>query len=382
MKINKFCKISLRYLLFSAMLFAVGCASLKPGTGKFSEEEMAVFPLANKQELPGISGGLVLSVCSETITVDQVVSPVIKILNEEVGTNDYGQFRQQAGPIVGQLIRSKITDVLLYNEAKRDAPEQIDEYLDKAVETEVNRFIADYEGNAVKAQEAIGEMGFNDWQEFRDYHKKLILTQNYIQEKITDEIPVTHGELLNYYNANKAGRFEWKGRVKFSLIDISVDKVEPVDPGTPAEQAAFDRAAELVQRIRQGEDFAELAKEHSHGHRAAMGGRWNPVTLGTLASPFDVLESHFSGLEPGNISDPIEAEGHVFIMKLESVTPGGYKSFEEVQDEIESEVVLMRRTQQYEEMISKLIDQANIANLNEFLEHCIEAAYRRRLSGR
>ena len=374
--------MSIRYFLFFVLLFTVGCASSKPAPGKFSEEEMAVFPLANKQGLPDISGGLVLSIGSETITVDQVVSAVMEMLKEEVDASDFGQFRQQVGPAVSQLIRSKITDILLYEEARRNAPEQIDEYLDKAVESEVNRFVADYDGNVARAQDTIEAKGFNDWQAFRDYQKKLILTQNYIQQKMTDGAPVTHGELLDHYNANKAERFGWKGTVEFSLIDIAVDKVGPVGPAKPAEQAAFDMAAELVRRIRQGEDFGEVAKEHSHGRRAAMGGRWSSVTLGALAWPFDVLESHFPGMEPGQISDPIEAEGHVFIIKLESKTPGGYKSFEEVQDEIEAEVVVGRRAMQYEEMVSKLIAKANISNLNEFFEYCIETAYRRRLSGR
>ncbi len=364
------------------MLFAVGCASSKPGIGKFSEEEMAVFPLTNEQELPDISGGLVLSIGSETITVNQIVSVVMKMPKEEVDISDFGRFRQQVGPTVSRLIRSKITDILLYDEAKKSTSDGIDEYLDKAVESEVNRFVADYDGNVAKAQDAIEAMGFNDWQGFRDYQKKLILTQSYIRQKMTDGAPVTHGELLDHYNANKAERFEWKGTVEFSLIDIIVDRVEAVEPAKPAEQAAFDMAAELVRRIRQGEDFGELAKEHSHGRRSAMGGRWSAVTLGALARPFDVLESHFPVMEPGKISDPIEAEGHVFIIKLESKTPGGYKSFEEVQDEIEAEVVVRRRAVQYEEMVSKLISQANISNLNEFLEYCIETAYRRRLSGR
>ncbi len=382
MKINRFCDTSIRYFLFFVMLFTAGCANSKPDAGKFTEEEMAVFPLANEQGLPGISGGLVLSIGSETITVDQVVSVVMEMLKEEVNTGNFGQFRQQVGPTVSRLIRSKITDILLYDEARRDAPGQIDEYLDKAVESEVNRFVADYDGNVAKAQKAIEAMGFDDWQGFRDYQTKLILTQNYIRQKMTDGAPVTHGELLDHYNANKAERFEWKGTVEFSLIDIVVDKVEPVGSSKPAEQAAFDRAAELVKRIRQGEDFGEIAKEHSHGRRAAMGGRWSVVTLGDLAWPFDVLEAHFPGMEPGKISDPIEAEGHVFIIKLEGKTPGGYKSFQEVQEKIEWEVVKMRRAMQYEEMVSKLISQANISNLNEFLEYCIETAYRRRLSGR
>ena len=378
MKINRFCNMVTRYFLFFVMLFTVGCADSKSDTGKFTDEQMETFALSSDQDLPDMSGGLVLSIGSETITVDEIVSVVMKMLNEEVGTNDFGQFRQQVGPAVSRLIRSKITDILLYEEAKRSVSDGMDEHLDKVVEGEVNRFVADYDGNVAKAQEAIEAMGF-DWQGFRDYQKKLILTQSYLQRKMTDETPVTHGELLDHYNANKAERFRWKETVEFSLIDIVVDKVEP---GKPSEQAAFDMGSELVKRIRQGEDFGEIAKEHSHGRRASMGGRWSAVTLGSLASPFDVLESYFPGMEPGEISDPIKAKGHVFIIKLESKIPGGERSFEEVQDEIEAEVVVERRARRYEEMVLKLIAQANISNLNEFLEYCIETAYRRRLSVR
>ena len=376
------------YFLFFIMLFSVGCASSKPAMGKFSEEEMAKFPLANEQGLPDIHGGLVLSIGSETITVDQVVTPLMNMLNEEVGAGDFSQFRQHVGPTAGQLLRSKIDDILLYEEAKRSAPDSVDEFLDKAVETEVNRFVADYDGNIANAQKAIEAEGFNNWQEFRDYHKKLILTQNYIQQKIADEIPVTHGELLDHYNANKADRFEWEGTVEFSLIDITAEKVKPfgkigpVEAAKISEKAAFEKASGLVKRIRQGEDFGELAKKHSQGRRAAMGGRWSAVTLGTLASPYDVLELYFPGMDPGEVSDPIQAKGHVFIIKLEGKTHSGYKSFEEVQGEIESEVVTIRRTKQRREMASKLISEANISNLDEFLEHCIETAYRRKLSGR
>jgi hypothetical protein len=87
-------------------------------------------------------------------------------------------------------------------------------------------------------------------------------------------------------------------------------------------------------------------------------------------------------MKPGEVSNPIEAKGHVFVIKIEGKTPGIKRSFQDVQEEIESEVVIGRRGEQYDEMVSNLITQANISNLNEFLEYCIESAYRRKLLGR
>jgi parvulin-like peptidyl-prolyl isomerase len=247
--------------------------------------------------------------------------------------------------------------------------------LEKASESEVNRFIARHDGNYAKAQKALEAMGF-DWESYREYQKKLILTQTYLQKEMTDERVVTYDELLEHYNMVKSERFETEGVVEFSLIDIHISEFGSGVSET-AKEAALQRAESLVKRIRDGEEFEALAKEFSHGHRAAMGGKWNPVTVGSLASPFDVIEISTQEMEAGEVSDPIEAGGHVFIVKLESKRSAEHTSFEEVQEEIESEVIYMHRREQFEKKMTKLIVQSEVGNLEEFMRFCLEAAFLR-----
>ena len=63
-------------ILVSLALFLI---SLSPGcgqneaTGKFTEEEMEAIPMATTDHLPEPSGGLVLSVYTETITAEEVI---------------------------------------------------------------------------------------------------------------------------------------------------------------------------------------------------------------------------------------------------------------------------------------------------------------------
>ena len=139
------------------------------------------------------------------------------------------------------------------------------------------------------------------------------LTQNYLAQEIADERGVTHSEMLTFYNAMKPQHFEKPAAIEFRLIDIKVDQVGPGKSSQgkveSAQDAALRRAKEVLEKVRSGEDFGELAKKYSHGHRASMGGFWKSVTLGDLAKPYDVLEAEAEKMQPGEVRGPIQAGG-------------------------------------------------------------------------
>lgn len=373
------------------LLFAGGCQSGEDGQGKFTEDQMAAFGLAESQNLPEPSGGLVLSVNKETITVDEIVSPLIESLKPMTAGGDFQRFERHAKPIIEKVVLNKTTYILLYQEAKKQAAGNINEdALEKAVQSEVNKFMAKYHGNRAEAEKAIKEIGM-DWPRFRDYQKKLLLTEFYISQKLSKDKPVAHSELLAYYEAMKDEYFRWEGQIQFRLIDIVIDKVEPAEfseaGGQPGysllrqdeskKEVALKRAKEVLEKIGAGEDFAKLAQEYSDGHRAKYGGLWTPVTTGSLISPHDILEDQAEKMRPPEVSEPIEADGHIFIMKLEDKKEAGYKPFEEVQQRLEAQIRFQRRNAQLDEMVAKLLKQANVADMETFIDFCVETAYRR-----
>ena len=358
------------------VVFWGGCRSNTLPTGKFSDEEMANIKLVDRGNLPLPAGGFVLSVGSETITVDEIVSLARRNAGWEGRGGSFEQFKIQARGIVQDAVLGKVSDILLYQKAKGKAPENIEEVLEKVAESEVNRFVTSYNGNYAAAQEAIAEMGL-DWQGFRDYKKREMLIQSYLSEKLSAEQPITHGEMLDYYNLIKDERFEWEGTIEFRLIDIQAAKVEMSGyEDLTREEVGSKVANELFESISQGREFGEIAREHSHGHRAEYGGLWTTVTAGSLMAPHDVLEAEAEKMEAGEVSGVIENDGHFFIMKLEDKRQRGYKAFEEVQESIEREIRLHRRMRRYEELIMKLINQANITDMDDFVDFCVEAAYR------
>ena len=376
------------YMLSGCFLtaFAVvasGCQNDKAKQGKFSEEQMADFELPQRQNLPAPSGGFVLSINKEAITVDEIISPMMGALGPMAAGKDFRGFAQQARPLVAQAVMSKAADALLYQQARKQAADSINEdALDKAAQAEVNKFVANYRGNLPEANRVLEEMGM-DWRQFHDYQKRLLLTQYYLSQELGTQEAITHSDLLDKYNEMKDEHFSRPGQIQFRLIDIVIDKVEVDKAGGEAsdtpKQAALKRAEELVEKIREGGDFGELAKKYSNdaAHRVARGGLWAPVTAGSLAAPHDVLDKAAWKMEAGEVSDPIEADGHIFIMKLESKREASCEAFEEVQGQIEAEIQLQRRKTALDAMIDRLIRQANIANMDTFANICVETAYRR-----
>ncbi len=356
-----------------------GCGADKKG--KFTDEQMAQFPLSTRYNLPGPSGGMALNVNTETITVEEVVKLLKGSLELPAKNVSAESFQVRARALVEDTVREKVIDILLYQQAKSKASENIDEALDKTVEMEANRFVADYGNNYAQAQVSLSARGM-DWKGYRDFQRKFLLVQSYISSELKDDKPVMHSELVEYYNTIKDNRLRTEGSVEFRVIDIIPERLTAEQIGETGQtrpEAALRIARELVDRAGKGEDFAELAKTYSNDLRATVGGLWRPIETGkgSLAKPFDVLETEALKLDPGQIAGPIVAEGHVFILRLESKKAAGEKTFAEAQKQLEAEVKLIKKKQRYDKMLDKIIAQADIKNLDQFVDHCTAEAYRR-----
>lgn len=362
------------FLLMLALLLFGGCGvgAKKP---RFSKEELAKIPLAQRDGFPEATGGFVLSVGGESITSDEIVEPLAEYFRPAAQTSDLYQFKANAGGQLKQFVLTKVTNILLYNEAKKHLGENTNKALEKAVEAEVRRFIVSYEGDYAKAEKALKEMGMN-WADFKEYKRKEIVNQSYIASQLPDEEPVTYGELMSRYNEMKEKDFSMPGTITFRLIDIDSAKLEVAG----AEQGRLDKAKELAMELRlailMGEDFGEVAKKHSHGHRAMFGGLWKPLRPSSLAEPYDILAAEAEKLEPGQIAGPIESGEHLFIMKLEEKQVTNAEPFEKVQKEIEQTIELERRKKAVDELEAKLLQQAALSNIDAFIDFCLEKIYR------
>lgn len=362
------------FMFLSVIVFLVfaGCGKEKP---KYTQEELDNMPHPQRTGLPAPTGGFVLAVGDDTITSDEVTLPLMERFRTLAQTTSLESFKVQAREAMRMSVTNRISDILLYQRAWRDAGEDLEEKLDKAVEAETRKFLTSFGGDYAKAEEFLKNKMGMDWQSFREYQRRTILSGSYLYQKLPEEKPVTYSDLMSYYNIMKEDLFSVPDTVTFRLIDIDVDKVESASSKQSQLEKARKLAGELIERLNNSEDFGELAKQYSHGYRAALGGLWNPVKGKSLAEPYDILAAEAEKMQPGDITGPLEKGGHIFIMKLEERQNANVEPFENVQEEIEQVIILERKKEAFNEVMFKFVGQANIANVDEFVEYCLEKAY-------
>lgn len=107
---------------------------------------------------------------------------------------------------------------------------------------------------------------------------------------------------------------EYKGRFYSSpRIDLEVLMV-PKKYSEEDIRTARQFAQNLVDRVRRGEDFTQLAKDYSEGPAAAQGGAIERVIQAEELGP--ELGPYMNDLQPGQVSNPYQANGRFIIMKL------------------------------------------------------------------
>jgi parvulin-like peptidyl-prolyl isomerase len=371
-----------KVMIFVVLLGVIsgGCKLKERQYGKFTEEELANLGYPTIEGLPAVSGGITVSVMGEAITVDEVVNSerVIEALTPLADLGVYNLFRKNAKATVEQIVVGKVSDVLIYHLAKKNAQSNIDEVLDKAVETEISKHVANYENNYALAEKAFKNMGFTDWKSFRQYKRKFVMTQFYMSSKVKKDKPIAHSDMIARYNSLK-DQYQWDGVLKMRVIDIHPDKLDPSEIDTAnsetKEQAALRKGKELLELIKTGKDFGGLAQTHSDGIGNKTGGLWGETTPGILKPPYDVVDKAAEKMNGGDVSDLIVTDGHVFIMKLEEKLEGGYTPFVEVQGRMEAELKILQQRVEYNKIFAEVVAQADIRDLDIFVEYCLRRAF-------
>ncbi|MFA5239569.1 MAG: peptidylprolyl isomerase [Phycisphaerae bacterium] len=357
------------------LLLVYGCGGdSKP---KYTDEELALIPAVQKKGLPEASGGFVLAVGDETITSDEIITePLLNHFKPLAQKSSFEKFKQQAGPELEQLIATRVSNILLYEQAKREAGgADIEAALEKATESEMRSFVASFDGDYAKAEQALKKMGMN-WASFREYQKKMILSQDYIRRQLPERVPITRGELVKCYDEMKDEYFALPGTITFRLIDIQPLKLDITDANVSRGEQARELAQEIMGRLRNGAEFEEMVKRYSNGYMASQGGLWKPVQPGSLAKPYDVLATEAEKIEAGQISGPIEADEHIFIMKLEEKKAKSFEPLDNVQKEVESKILFDRRKIASDRFAAELAQQIALSERDRFLDFCLKKIYR------
>jgi peptidyl-prolyl cis-trans isomerase C len=182
-----------------------------------------------------------------------------------------------------------------------------------------------------KLQKAIEAMGVTDDPAVR-YRLKMAEKDVLIlaaREKYAQEVDLPSFDALakERYLLDK-DKYAVKEKIKASHIFFDANNERLKEEKLPEAEA-------ILERLRNGEDFEKLAKEYSKDSSATKGGDLGWFTRGRMVKPFEDVA--FS-LDVGEISDVVQTEFGLHIIKLVDREEGRHLDFNEVSDKIKSDL--------------------------------------------
>ncbi|UCD51955.1 MAG: peptidylprolyl isomerase, partial [Phycisphaerales bacterium] len=129
-------------------------------------------------------------------------------------------------------------------------------------------------------------------------YKMNMARQQYLEAQWAGKIDVNDAMAQTYYDENSK-EFESAEQVRASHILIKPEAADANDPNA-VKAAAKAETEKLLAQLKDGADFAELAKAHSDCPSASKGGDLGLFGRGQMVPPFE--QAAFA-LQPGEMSD-------------------------------------------------------------------------------
>lgn len=202
------------------------------------------------------------------------------------------------------------------------------------------------------------------------------------------DIPVDDAAIQQYYDAH-AGEFVTEEKVSIRYLELEPDKntiteepsdavlhdmyqqqiaqfssgeerrashilIKPTDESAKADKAAKEEAEALYKQIKDGADFAELAKKYSEDPGSArQGGDLGYFGRGVMVGAF---EDKVFSMNKGEVSAPVKSPYGYHIIKLTGIRKGDTKTFDQVRDTLIDRYRQQKAEDSFYDRVDRLTD--------------------------
>jgi peptidyl-prolyl cis-trans isomerase C len=230
-----------------------------------------------------------------------------------------------------EVTEEEVTNVLMQIVAGLPEPLSLEEYKKKLVEHGQN------------------------FDEQKERIKKGLAYQKVLNSQLSGKINITEDDARTFYDENPK-QFEMGDQVRASHILIKPIFTEGGDPNE-AKAAAKAKAQELLEKIKSGANFAQLAISNSMCPSAPKGGDLGFFPEGKMTPEFEKVAFE---LAVGQISDVVETGYGYHIIRVTDHKEAHVLSFDEVKDSIIMNLTARKQAELTKEYIEKLKAGAKI----------------------
>ena len=223
------------------------------------------------------------------------------------------------------------------------------------------------------------------YEDFKQNLRNQIITQKVIGEEVGSHLSITKEEQQKFYDEHKS-EMEQPEAIQLSEILVAPAKPPAAEnkptadkatadsagsaAGTPAPAAAagtYDEAAALaaaqakandvLEQIRKGASFEDIAKKYSDGPTAAQGGDLGLFKRGQLAKE---LEDKTFAMKAGDISDVIRTKQGYVILKVNQHQAAGIPDMKDVLPRLQDALYYQKLQPALRAYLTKLREEAYI----------------------
>lgn len=243
------------------------------------------------------------------------------------------------------IIKQLIEDRLILSEAKKASITVEDKEVNARIEDMRKKMGGETELENMLAQQNL------TLNELRARYKEKILIRKLIDQKVGAKIIITPLEVKNYYAANK------KQFLKPEEIQLRQIVIKPDGTDKAAQEKGLERAREIAKRLKEGCDFAALAKEYSQGPNPSDGGLMGYIKKGELMPQ---LEQIVFGLKDQELSGIVQSSLGYHIFKVDGRKESRTMDLPEVRQDIEEFLYREKANQKLKGWIESLSKNAYI----------------------
>jgi peptidyl-prolyl cis-trans isomerase SurA len=199
-------------------------------------------------------------------------------------------------------------------------------------------------------EKAVTTQGMN-WDDFKSNIRNKLLTQQVIGKEVGSHITIGHEEAKKYYEDHK-NEFERPEQVALAAIEVKTEGK------TEAQIVDLRKKADTtLQRVKDGEDFSQLAKRFSDGSTADQGGYLGTYKHGELSKE---LEDKVFTMNKNDLTDVIDTKQGFLILKVLERYEAGIQPYAKVEEEIMDHLYRERMDPALREYLKTLREQSYV----------------------
>lgn len=342
-------------LFIALMIIAAFCSSFLSAAEKADpkivlKEETNSAPAENKI-LATINGKNIMSgdIAKQVNTTVQRQISMMGAMGQNMPAEAMANIKNR---ISGQIVSGMIDKMLL---SERLKSKKIVIPADK-VEERIKEYAERYKMTVDEMKKQFTRMGM-DFSEFQESIQLQLGLDKLMQMEMTKEqLTVSDKEAKDFYDANPKN-FSQEEQVRASHILVSTQGKD--EEGKAEAKKKID---DLLKKVKDGGDFAQLAKDNSDCPSSAKGGDLDYFGRGRMVPAFD--QACFS-MKVGDISDVIETQFGYHIIKLTDKKEAVKKKYDDIKEDIIKNLENQKKSQFWAKYRAEMRKAAKITVADE-----------------